>query len=67
MDNDGINLNELQAQEQKQKETNVETVASWVTADIFPDPWWRGHYPGDLTELRKKTYDFLKNSDNVKA
>jgi hypothetical protein len=67
MDNDGINLNELQAQQQKQEETNVETVASWVTADIFPDPLWRGHYPGDLTELRKKTYDFLKNSDKLNA
>ena len=34
--------------------------SSWVTADIFPDPLWRGHYPGDLTELTEKTKEFLK-------
>jgi len=39
--------------------------SSWVTADIFPDPLWRGHYPGDLTELTEKTKEFLKHNDEL--
>ena len=40
---------------------------SWKTADVFPDPLWRGHYPGDLTALQEKTIEFLKNSVKLNA
>ena len=64
MDKDTVNLNELHQETQK---LHAQSMESWVTADVFPDPLWRGHYPGDLTELQKKTHDFLKNSDQLNA
>jgi hypothetical protein len=42
-------------------------MSSWSSPAIFPFPIWKGYYPGDLTELRKKTYDFLENSENLNA
>jgi len=43
----------------------VDNVSSWVTADVFPDPLWRGHYSGDLSQLQKKTREFLEHSDEL--
>jgi len=40
-------------------------ISSWVTADILPDPLWRGHYPGDLSALQTKTREFLANSESL--
>ena len=38
---------------------------NWHSAEIFPHPIWVGHYAGDLTELRKKTLNFLENSKDL--
>ena len=42
-----------------------ENIGSWEVPAVFPEPLWRGHYPGDLTALQEKTLEFLNNSEKL--